>query len=791
MDRSPALPNRLASLLLAFLVAAALATTVASCGGGSSNNNNNNNGLGGASISSLVIERLGSNSGVDKIDLVLVVANSPQMADKQYVLSLAIPDLVDGLVNPPCLDDKTHQPVASQPTGPTQACPAGSTRASPPVQDIHIGVLSSSLGTFGADGCPEKPPAACTGATPNSISNDDHGHLVTRTDPCGTAAVPTYQNLGFLQWDPAQKLTPPGIQMASALQMSVNSLVLGDGQDGCGFASQDEAWYRFLVDPTPYQSIALVNNQVQVQGTDQNLLAQRKEFLRPDSLLYIVEVSDTTDGSLKEYSSYPLFAAPELHLPHPSSACNAGSPNPTPKDPCCYSCGQNKPNGCTADPACTSSPSYTAADENTALRAFGLTSHKARYGIEFFYPPSRYVSALKSPTVPDVNNKMVPNPIYSNLDPAHYKGAVRSPSLVLYAAIAGVPWQLIARQNAQGAPDLVNGVSALDPTQVGGFKTATELNLNDKFGNVFWDDIAGDPENYVNPRSPFMVESTVPRTGTDPITGAMISPATTANGSGSSVGGSLLNDHERTIADPPDDIEYACVFDLPAGHTRDCTQPGVVCDCPSSSGTATDNPLCQGTTQVKAKAYPGLKELAIARGMGKQGVAASICPKQLTDPTASDYGYRPAVKAILGPLKSFAKSASCVPEAPLLGPGGQAECFFIEARNASGAACSCDPAQARAPVATAHLPAELAIQQDPLDLTDHWNCFCEIEQLSGGALAACQTNQPPPGTANGWCFAPSAEAVADGCPAGEEAIRFLGTSAPLSGGTVFITCLVQ
>src|SRR5262249_33756727 len=158
------------------LVAAALATTVASCGG---SNSNNNNGLGGASISSLVIERLGSSSGVDKIDLVLVVANSPQMADKQYVLSLAIPDPVAGLVNPPCLDDKAHQPIpsSSQPTDPTQSCPAGSSRQSPPVEDIHIGILSSSLGTFGADGCPEKPPAACTGATPNSISNDDHGHL--------------------------------------------------------------------------------------------------------------------------------------------------------------------------------------------------------------------------------------------------------------------------------------------------------------------------------------------------------------------------------------------------------------------------------------------------------------------------------------------------------------------------------------------------------------------------------------------------------------------------------------
>src|SRR5262249_32614898 len=161
-------------------------------------------------------------------------------------------------------------------------------------------------------------------------------------------------------------------------------------------------------------------------------------------------------------------------------------------------CGQTPPSGCgpnSADMNCATA--YSMADENTSLRAFGLISHKQRYGIEFFYQPSRYVSALTSPTVPDVNGKMVPNPIYTNLDPSTYTGAVRDPGLVFYAAIVGVPWQLIARQNAMGQPDLINGVSALDPTQIGGFKTSKELSLYDSTKkNTFWDDIAGDPENY-------------------------------------------------------------------------------------------------------------------------------------------------------------------------------------------------------------------------------------------------------------------------------------------------------
>jgi len=167
---------------------------------------------------SVVVERL-TQSGVNKIDLVLVVDNSASMADKQKILALAIPDLIIGLVNPKCLDDKTGAPAATQPSGPTVACPMGSTREFPPVEDIHIGLLSSSLGTFGADGCPDKPPIACP--TAGTTSNNDHGHLVTRTGACDPAGsvVPTYQSSGFLAWDPAQTLMPPGTKDVGAIGM--------------------------------------------------------------------------------------------------------------------------------------------------------------------------------------------------------------------------------------------------------------------------------------------------------------------------------------------------------------------------------------------------------------------------------------------------------------------------------------------------------------------------------------------------------------------------------------------
>jgi hypothetical protein len=774
-----------------------MATMVGACGGtivepsGTSNTTSTSTGTGattgvGGSPSAL-IGRL-TVKGVDKIDLLLAVDNSASMADKQQLFARAVPDLIAGFVNPPCLDNTTNTPVAMQPAAPTDMCPAASHRAFPPILDMHVGLVSSSLGTFGADGCPDKPPASCP--TADTTPNDDHGHLVTRSDVCDSKGpIPTYQSEGFLAWDPAQKLAPPGIATigsigtagpgsGSGIVGALNDLVVGNGQQGCGFESQNESWYRFLIDPTPYQTIALTNNQVVMNGVDTALLKQRKEFLRPDSLLAIVLLSDEDDCSLKEYSSYPLFAAPELHLPHPRQDCYTKGPT----DPCCASCGQATPQGCAPDPMCTSNPSYTSADESAGLRAFGLVSHKQRYGIEFFYPPSRYVKALTSQTVTDINNKTVPNPIYTNLDPTNYTGAVRDSGLVFYTAIVGVPWQLIARQNASGQPDLLNGVSAVDKTQVGGFKTGKELTLTDAHGNIFWDDIAGDPENYIPPKSLFMVESTTPRAGTDPITGISISPVTTANGAGNPI-----NDHEWTISTPANDIEYACIFPLPIPIDESGGTTGGDCGV-----NPMNNPLCspnvndmgKNTLQTKAKAYPGLKHLSIARGMGSQGIVGSICPSQLNDASKPDFGYRPSIRALVDRV-SQALHGECLPKQLTPDAQGQVACVLLE--GTVSPSCVCDPTRARSVVSAAHQPLVQAAKQDPVGM--NLSCFCEIDQ---DATPDCETSTAP--TSNGWCYVSASEGpgqaqIVANCPAGvQQTIRFVGTGQPQAGGTLFLAC---
>jgi hypothetical protein len=716
-------------------------------------------------------------SSVDKVDLLVVVDNAPSMGDKHALLALALPELLSGLVNPRCVDVATSQPVATLPAGPLDPCPTGSRREFPPVLDMHVGVLSSSLGSFGTSACPDVPPASCPSAT--NTPNDDHGHLVTRTSPCGVTSVPTYQGFGFLAWDPTQKLSPPGEAELGYVGMgglfgAAYDLVAGVGSNGCAFRSQNEAWYRFLVDPAPWAQIALANNQVTTTGIDEALLLQRKRFLRPDSLLVIVVASDADDGSLKEYSSYPLFADPSLYLPHPREDCLTKGPT----DPCCASCGQATPSGCAEDPMCSSGPSYGPQDENLALRTFGLIDDKQRFGIEFFYPPSRYVNALLSQTVKDIDEKVVPNPIYTNLDPTNYTGAVRDSGLVLYATVTGVPWQLLARQRG-GVPDLIHGVSTLDPTQVGGFRTAHELSLTDAHGNVFWDDIAGDPENYLPARSPFMVESTTPRSGTDPITGALLGLTST----------NALNGHDRTIAEPPGDIEYACI--IPLVQPIDESQGSGDC-----SSNPTDNPLCapnpsdggKNTLRTGAKAYPGVKHLAIARGMGAQGIAASMCFAQTTDLVAPDFGYRPAMTSILDRVKQ-AIHAPCLPRALKTDADGQVACVILEGRH-TGGMCVCDPIAARSPVWAAHQSALEAAQADPAS-TD-LDCFCEIDQTSGPALTDCRTSPHP--TSDGWCYVdasqgPKEAAIVADCPAAEQQeLRFVGRGEPAPGVALFITC---
>ena len=757
---------------------------------------------------------------VDKIDLLLAIDNSSSMGDKQQVLAATIPALVTGLLNPACVESSTGM-VGALPASPLDACdtvnPPGFNRSFTAIVDVHIGVVSSSLGGHGNSGvCTEEDSAT---------HQDDAGHLITRTrSQGGTIGEDDGWNgggsagEGFLLWDPsAPGSTPqyPGNGITSfgtpssgdgGLEDQLADLVLGAGQIGCGFESQLESWYRFLVDPHPYRSIVRVSAyNYEQRGIDTVLMTERADFLRSDSLLAIVMLTDQNDCSVKEYGAYPILTN-DAPMVRPTAPCETD-----PLDPCCGSCLSPPSGGCGSFEECAGMPVLSPTDDPLNLRCFNT---QQRFGVDFLYPVERYATALTAVRLPDPHDTTpgngvqndgipsstgvtVPNPLYSDLqtDSSKYPRAthqIRDPSRVVLAGIVGVPWQDIA-------------VDPNDATLAMGFKDSAAMTMGSP---STWDLVIGKPDQFVRPLDPHMIESSSPRSGSDPANGATLAPPTAAP-TADPINGHVWNTNDS-------DLQYACVFSLPT--PKDCAVVDCDGDCPTSGPNTTDNPLCDPTSptlQTRAKAYPGIRELQVVEAVGDQGIVGSICPVATSgDPSAASYGYNASVRGIIDRLKRslaracFAKQLMPVPST------GAVRCHLIEAVKSPSCDPSCAtvdgaPIRGRSPISSAEHGTIAAIEQSPEAAVAGWNCFCEIDQLSDtnssgqrtDALHHCLTDTADSFTDDfgdqvaGWCYVdPSAESganeqlVAD-CPAAEQRrIRFIGEGDPVGGSTTFITC---
>jgi hypothetical protein len=553
-----------------------------------------------------------------KIDLLIMIDNSSSMADKQEIVALAIPDLVGRLVDPVCVDPVTRAQLGVRSLNGT--CNTGVVDFVP-VQDIHIGIITSSLGGHGSTGICDQPDARKT-----FPHNDDRGHLVARTSMDG--AVATFQNKGFLNWNPAGG----GAKTVQEITTPFSSMVSGVGQHGCGYEAPLEAIYRFLIDPAPYDTITVDNTvgpgSAVLNGVDIALVQQRADFLRPDSLVGVIAVTDENDCSIIDggQNFYAIAASSGFPaksvLTHGTSACLQN-----PNDRCCVSCLQTTPAGCPPkdnDPECLAG-AWLKTEDPENLRCF---HQKKRYGIDFLYPVQRYIDGFTKTVIPDRNGTPSPNPLYSDLQCAGGIGCAptRPKNLVFLAGIVGVPWQDIA----------------VDPNDLThGYKTGKQLSDQ----NV-WAKILGDPDNPagpVLPTDPHMIESITPRAG-------LPGPDSAANAD-------PINGHEWDTSkdSPPNrDLQYACVFNILQPKTCNDSSD---CDCASPSVAMVadaKNPVCQapGTNlysnlQTRAKAYPGLRELQVLKGIGDQAIVASICPANATDALRADYAFRPAMSALL------------------------------------------------------------------------------------------------------------------------------------------------
>jgi hypothetical protein len=486
----------------------------------------------------------------DKVDLLLVVDNSSSMSDKQGELAKRIPELVSALTNPP----------------------AGSGRTA--IGDLHVGVITSSLGSHGTSACDP---------TTTNIHNNDHGHLLPRGDATCAGAV----TASALSWtfDPAGTASFEGVAGVDGVQAATACVVASAKDDGCGYEETLESMYHFLIDPAPYLTAevkctfgatgdACGSNKIEVRGTDSELLAERKAFLRPDSVVQIVVLSDENDFSLKPAQLNWLpwgYGAGQMQrgwkacetVPddfEPETGAEYAALHSTYK---CFSCFEN-----TADPNCSVPWPKVKLNSDTDGRALRGFHQINRYGYSFLWGRQRYVDGLTKSTVPGIDSSGalvgMPNPLFAG---------GRPPGNVFLAVIVGVPPLLVG--DASGAPRPLSGAD--------------------------WERIASAD---LAKRDPHMIESIAPRTAYGVTKFAGDRTVDSVNGG------------DRDIPDG-DDLQYACI------GPRATTTATPECSGPSPAVT---NPMCgPGGTQPYYKAYPGLRHLRIAHDFGANALVGSIC----------------------------------------------------------------------------------------------------------------------------------------------------------------------
>ncbi len=708
--------------------------------------------------------------GVEKVDLLFMIDDSASMGDKQAYLKEAIPSLISRFLTPNCVTDDPPKSLGASTASGT--CPQGGRLEFPAVHDLHLAIVTSSLGALGgSDYC-------------RADEENKHGRLVARAGSNG-AALPDAQPSGFLAWFPnagnegnqaGGGATP--ITEATALQRDFEDIVAGIGESGCGLEAQLESWYRFLVQPDPYDAIGVKDDASILGGIDKTILQQRHDFLRPDSLVAIIVLSDENDSAVDPRANggkaWKFMEASATFAPsRGTSACDTD-----PTSAACVSCDDrtaaNDPN-CKLGKYTTTDPDLDKRD-NVNLRHVRM---KKNYGMDLQYPLSRYIGGLTSALVPHrdeeypsgahdyVGKGSCTNPLFaarlpdanSKTDTEHLchlpKGS-RDASLVFYAHIGGVPHELLHFDPSDAKASLLTDAD--------------------------WVKILGnDPEkaDYAG-IDLHMIESTKPR-GT-------LQPPASADDADPIHG----REYDSSANGLKSDLMYACTFPI---ARRDCklAANAASCDCPTKASDVLPHaqlvPLCDPndpTIQIRAKAYPTIRELLLAKKLGAQGVVSSLCPIHVTPQGNDDqrYGYLPAVTAIVDRLKSIL-GATCVPHPLERAADSTVECRVIEVEPAPGDQSACDSIPGRTRPASAVLARVreqqvIAAKNGEPDLTK--NPVCEVAQLKsadpskhGGDCAGSD--------GAGWCYV--TENAAGACA---QAIAFTTKGNPKSGASVSLQC---
>ena len=413
----------------------------------------------------------GASACVDptRMDLVLALDNSRSMADKQAILALTVPELVNGLVNPPCIDPSgAAQPM--QPATPRTRAPGASCVRSRRSRTFTSASSSSSIGGHGADSCPDVDPNSKECSPNPNTTNNDKGHLARahgrvrrreRADLPRTRAF--WPGIRRADADTRRARTQIDDGMGGGLAPRLREMVIGVGPDRLRL----RVAARELV-PLPRRPRAVREHL----GRERQGDAQRHRrgacsssaptSCGPTRCSRSLMLTDENDCSIKEYGQFYYVdqlrnGATNVHLPRAR-----GDLRDEPERPVLQVVrpgGRRRARTTRRATTRTAGRRCSRRRRTTSTCAAGIRSaaSASTSSTRSIATSQAFSQRRRSP---NRAGDLVPNPIFQDLDPTDDITEIRGPQPVFFAGIVGVPWQDIARDTT----DLEQGLQERQPS---------------------------------------------------------------------------------------------------------------------------------------------------------------------------------------------------------------------------------------------------------------------------------------------------------------------------------------
>ena len=446
-------------------------------------------------------------SGINKVDILFDIDNSASMGDKQAYLIQAIPQMIARLVTPTLPRRETAAPAGANATPPTGRAARRGAPEFAPVHDMHIGVVTSSLGprlgvaqTHGGVRRilrvrPERPTSRGARRVhgqrvqrrPGAPHQSDHARARR------ALALPLargVRRLPLLVPDARQRGEAPGAARRCTLAAlgvrrrspgtlvgDFSELVGGAGESGCGIESQLESWYRFLIQPDPYATLGL--DELDGTGARGAASTRPSSSSATTSFAPIRSWRHRADRRERLRDRRPLVPGDRLQLHEQTRTTRRAGrrrASTNPNDPQCRPAAASRELDQARDPACCADGhDYTDDNDwgyNLNLRHVHM---RQKYGVDPQFPLTRYYNGLTSDDGPEPDRRIsrrrrryagtnnCTNPLFAATLPTAADvpdasdtpaeigttlcnlpaGAARTPADVFYAHIGGVPHQLL------------------------------------------------------------------------------------------------------------------------------------------------------------------------------------------------------------------------------------------------------------------------------------------------------------------------------------------------------------